>query len=115
MSEVTVETLAQSLQTHLTDCMEVRKDTNLAMEANTRALKSVQTEIAEFKKLPMRAVGWIAAIVLGSVASVLTQNFLLHQDAVKTAHATEIAATSAATGQAQIVHRLDQIQYPFSQ
>lgn len=113
MADVTLETLAESFQTHLVDCLEVRREANRATDANTLALKAVQGEIKEFKKLPMKAVRWIGGIVISAAITVSVTQYLTTQHVEHVAQTTATVATATASDQRQIIHRLDQIQYPF--
>ena len=87
---VSLDTIAQRLDDHLENCAKATADTSLA-------LKELSAEVAEIKQLPVKALRWVAGIVLTAVLTLLTQNFFLHQETAKKADVAAAQASSAAS------------------
>lgn len=85
-----MDTIAARLEDHLENCAKATADTSLA-------LKQLSAEIAEIKQLPVKALRWVAGIVLTAVLTLLTQNFFLHQETAKKADVAAQQASSAAS------------------
>jgi predicted DNA repair protein MutK len=63
----------------------------------TEAVSAVRAEIAGFKALPMKAVRWLGGIIVMAAVTLLTQNFILHQESTAKAAQAASAATVAAS------------------
>lgn len=87
---VSLDTIAQRLDDHLENCAKASSDTSLA-------LKELSAEVAQIKELPVKALRWVAGIVLTAVLTLLTQNFFLHQETAKKADVAAAQASSAAS------------------
>lgn len=106
---------------HLKECVEERAETRDAVVKLSRSqadlgaslndfgggMKAIASEIEAFKKLPMKAVRWLGAIVVGAVVTVLVQNFMLHEDTSHKVDSATSEASQAAAGSRAVVQRLD--------
>ena len=101
---VRLERVSGQLDAHLSEC-------STANIATATALKTIADKIESFERLPMKAVRWLGGIVLAAAITLLVQNFMLHQDTSDKAQAAVVAANQAATGQAVIVQKLDQLKH----
>jgi hypothetical protein len=100
---IRLERVSGQIDGHIESC-ELRADAaTKAMGELATAVTAVKTEITEFKALPMKAVRWLGGIVIIAAVTLLTQNFILHQES--TAKATQAAseATVAAGNTNQVL------------
>lgn len=104
---MTVNILASELRSHVTDCMDERKETtrvigelSAGLTANTKQVAAVKDVVDGYQRASKRVVGWVvgsASFIIASVATaaitVVVTNQMNHVD---TAAKTEIAARTAA-------------------
>ena len=86
--EPTLEGLHVMIQSHLEDCYDVRRETNQTLERLVGKLDNIE-------KLPMRAVKWIAGVVIVAAITTITTNYVNSQEAASKASQAAQAAADA--------------------
>ena len=84
----TLEGLHAMLQSHVADCYDVRRETNQTLQRLVGKLDNIE-------KLPMRAVKWIAGVVIVAAITTITTNYVNSQEAASKASQAALAASNA--------------------
>lgn len=92
----TVASLAQQLHAHITKCEagQVRVEEQLTSVSKDVAV--VVEEVRAIKQLPGQAIKWLVATIATAALTILTQNFILHNETARVAKSAANAAASAA-------------------
>ena len=97
-----VDGLSGRLDTHLQEC----KTSN---EATAEVLKLLVRKVENIEQLPIKVVRWLAGIVVAAVVTLLTQNYILHQDTSQKATQAAASANHAANSADAVEHKIDQL------
>jgi hypothetical protein len=111
------------LKTHVDECGELQKLTAQRLEQGAqtmdrldKSLKAIEDRFVLFDRvttfLSKRGkwvIGLIITAAISAWVSVLVQNYLLHTETARTATVAASSAQEAASGQKQVLHKLNEI------